>query len=429
MRLFAGRFRWAIVAILLLFPFVSMLDRYSLSVLMPTLRGPLGLSAVRYSYVYSVFLAAYTLGYVFSGCILDRIGVKIGLGFALAAWSLISLGHALLFGWMGLLALRFLLGLAESFNAPAGLKALAEWIPSRERSFSIALFSSGNALGQIVATPLVVFLTAQYGWRSAFVAISLVGALLLVGWLRFYDSPETHRLLSSQEREMILRERSGDADAKDDEFPLRRIMKDPMWIGFFLSRFLTDNFSFFFAGWLPDYFSNGRGISLTSLGLIGWLPYLLGSLGGFGGGAISDRLVRGGMAPIRARCVVMLGVVCYMPMANLAVRTHSLALCVLLISGMYAGQVCWMVNQLALLSECYPRQIVGTMLSISAIGGSLGGIAGTLLIGRAVHSVGYVPVFTTMSVLHALALGALLVCLFRRRSVNAGHFEGLCPMR
>lgn len=421
MRRLAGRFRWAIVALLLLFPFVNMLDRYSLSVLAPSLRGPLGLSTVRYSYVYTAFLAAYTIGYVFAGRVLDRLGVKIGLGLALAAWSLISLGHALVFGWVGLLALRFLLGLAESLNAPAGLKALAEWIPSRERSFSVAVFSSGNALGQIAATPLVAFLAVRYGWRWAFVATGCIGALLLAGWWRYYDAPETHRLLGQEERERILRERSSEADAHRGDFALGKIMGDPLWIGFFASRFLTDNFSFFFAGWLPDYFARGRGISLAALGFVGWLPYLLGNLGGFGGGAASDWLVRRGLAPVRARCAIMLGVVCFMPLANVAVRTGSLALCVLLIGGMYAGHVCWMVNQLALLSECYPRQIVGTMLSISAIGGSLGGMAGTLLIGRAVRSVGYVPVFSTMSVLHAAALGALLVFLRRRHRAGGAR--------
>jgi ACS family hexuronate transporter-like MFS transporter len=419
-----GRVRWAIVGLLFLFPVVNMLDRNSLAVLAPMLSGPLGLTTVHYSYVYMVFLTAYAIGYVFAGRLLDRLGVKIGLGIALAAWSLISLGHALIAGWVGFLVLRFLLGLAESLSAPAGLKALAEWIPSRERSLSIALFSSGNSVGQILATPLVAFVAVSYGWRWSFVAIGGLGLLVLLAWWKWYDAPETHPRLGNQEREMILRERSIDGEARRGDFLIRELLKDPLWIGFFVSRFLTDNFSFFFAGWLPAYFANARGISLGALGLIGWLPYLLGNVGGFGGGALSDWLVRRGMPPVRARFAVMLGVVCFMPLANVAVRTSSLALCVLLMGGMYAGQVCWMVNQLAMLSECYPRQVVGTMVSISAIGGSLGGVVGTLLIGRAVHAAGYVPVFTTMSVLHAAAFVALLICLRHRPSsaVRSGVF-------
>jgi ACS family hexuronate transporter-like MFS transporter len=76
-----------------------------------------------------------------------------------------------------------------------------------------------------------------------------------------------------------------------------------------------------------------------------------------------------------------------------------------------------MANQLSLLSESFPRSATATVISISAIGGSLGGIVATLLTGQAVQHYGYVPVFTAMSVLHLAALAAIGFVLFRKRGL------------
>lgn len=90
-----------------------------------------------------------------------------------------------------------------------------------------------------------------------------------------------------------------------------------------------------------------------------------------------------------------------------------------IIAVMFAGQTCWMANQLALLSEYFPRSAVATVISISAIGGSLGGIVATLLTGQAVQHYGYVPVFTVMSGLHLIALTAIGFVLFRRQGLGS----------
>ena len=84
------QYRWFIVGLLFLTAVVNNLDRQTLSVLAPTLRNTFGISAVEYSYIVSSFLAAYTLGYLFAGSVLDRVGVKVGLAVAMAFWSLVS---------------------------------------------------------------------------------------------------------------------------------------------------------------------------------------------------------------------------------------------------------------------------------------------------------------------------------------------------
>jgi ACS family hexuronate transporter-like MFS transporter len=68
-----------------------------------------------------------------------------------------------------------------------------------------------------------------------------------------------------------------------------------------------------------------------------------------------------------------------------------------------------MANQLTLIAESAPRGQVASLLALSALGGSLGGILSTLATGRLIDAYGYVPVFTVLSALHPLAFGVLVV--------------------
>lgn len=395
------QYRWLIVGLLFVTAVINNLDRQTLSVLAPTLRETLGISAVEYSYIVSSFLAAYTLGYFFAGTVLDRLGVKLGLALAIGFWSLASGLHVLATGWIGLAVMRFLLGLGESFNTPAAIKAIAEWVPSRERGLCIAIYNNGFVVGSILAPPLVSFIALRAGWHWSFVVTTLLGAGLLILWWRYYDSPERSTRVSETERAYVLANRP--PEEGKSVAAMWQLACHPVCAAFIVSRFLTDCFTYFFNFWLPDYFQSTRGFTLALLGMVGWIPYLLADIGGPAGGALSDWFVRRGWDPLRARLRVMLISAVIMPVGIVAVRTDNVWFSFALLSIMYAAQMCWMVNQLSILSESFPRKVVATVIALTAIGGGIGGILATVLTGRAVATYGYTPVLTTMSVLHGFA--------------------------
>ena len=280
---FAHRRRWLIVALLFCFSVASNFDRQTLSVLAPTLKTTLGFGSVEYSYVVTSFLVAYTLGYVFAGRMLDRFGVRLCLAAALGFWTVVSMAHAAAAGWVSLVGLRFLLGLGESFNTPGGIKAISEWVPSGERGLSVAILNNGYVWGAILATPIVAFITLYLDWRLAFILPGFVSFLLLVAWWKAYDSPERHPRISAEERAYVLANRdTGAAGATPEKAP-GNLLFHPLCIAFFCARFFTDPWAYFFNFWLPDYFAQSRGFSLAMLGLIGWLPFLAGDVGGPGG--------------------------------------------------------------------------------------------------------------------------------------------------
>ena len=407
MRLSGIPYRWRIVALLFFLSAINYLDRQSLSVLAKTLRETLGFTPVEYSYVVTGFLVAFALGYLFCGTVVDRLGVRLAVIIALTAWSLAAMGHAFATGWMALLGWRFLLGLGESFNAPCGVKALTEWAPKRERGLSIALFSNGNMLGAVIAPPLVAFLAVQLGWQWAFIVTGGLGFVYLIFWCTFYESPEKQPRLSAAERTYILAERSASGASPAGRISLLQALRHPAVLGFVVARFLTDSTSFFFSFWLPEYLQSARGFSLAMIGLFAWMPFLASDVGGPGGGALSDWLVRRGWQPAVARRRVMLGAACLMPCSLLAVHAPSAYVALALIGVVLAAHSCWMANQLTLISETFPREHVGTYLSLSAVGGAIGGIITTLAAGRIIHGMGYVPVFTVLGFLHLTAFVAI----------------------
>lgn len=421
---FHTRQRWIIVVLLFCTALVNGIDRQTLSILAPTLREKFGFGTIEYSYIATSFLVAYTIGYTFCGTVLDRVGVKLALGVALAFWSLAGMLHAAAAGWVMLAVCRFLLGLGESFNSPAAVKALADWAPVRERGLSMAVASNGNVMGAILAPPLVSFLAIQYGWRWAFIITGLLGFGLLILWHRKYFDTDKHPRLTEGERAYIQQGRPAPATAPLAKSSMWLLLAQPVCLGFFVARFLTDPITYFFAFWLPDYLVHSRGFTLALLGLIGWLPFLASDIGGPGGGALSDWLVRRGWASIKARRTMMLLAACAMPLANVAVRTDLVWLAVALIALLLAAQSCWMANQLTLISESIPRERVGSLLALSALGGSAGGICSTLLTGRVIAAYGYVPVFTGLSLLHLTAFGVLTFAQYKSGLLRGPAKEG-----
>jgi ACS family hexuronate transporter-like MFS transporter len=414
---FPPPFRWRVVALLFALSVLNYIDRQSLSVLAPTLESALGFSTVQYSYIVVSFLAAYSIGYLFCGSLVDRFGVRRTVAGAVAVWSLASLLHVWATGWIGLLGCRFILGLGESCNSPCGLKAMAEWIPRRERGLSTAIFSNGYIVGAMLAPPFVAWIALRFGWQWAFVGTSGLGLGYLGLWLRQYQAPEREPRLDAAERAYIFSERGGPPDAP--AISLLGALRNPLCFGLAMARLFTDSLSYFITFWLPTYLHGARGFSLAMIGLWAWIPFLAADVGGPGGGALSDWLVRRGWAPAAARRRLMLAAACLMPVSLVAVHARSAAFALALIAVLLGAQSCWNSNFLTLISEVFPRRHVATYAAATGMAGAAGGVITTLLAGQLIHNVGYVPVFTGLGFLHLTAFVIVIVAFRRAENVSS----------
>src|SRR6266478_8687224 len=195
--------RWWIVGLIFLATLINYIDRLTISVLAPVITHDLGLTNTQFGGILSWFLLAYTISQGLSGKLYDRVGTKLGFVCSIVVWSVAAMGHAFSRGLASLSAFRFVLGLGEAGNWPGAAKVVAEWFPARQRALGMGIFNSGVCVGFIVATPLIVWLQSQFGWRTTFLFTGGLGFGWLVLRLLLYETPERHPALTDEERALI----------------------------------------------------------------------------------------------------------------------------------------------------------------------------------------------------------------------------------
>ena len=159
-----GRYRWVVVGLLFAATAINYVDRQMIGVLKPTLAAEMHWSETDYANIVFWFQAAYAIGYLGFGRLVDAIGARLGYTVAIIIWTIAHVAHGGVHSVTQFAFARFGLGVGESGNFPAGIKAVAEWFPQKERAFAIGLFNAGANVGAIITPLLVPWLTIQYGW-------------------------------------------------------------------------------------------------------------------------------------------------------------------------------------------------------------------------------------------------------------------------
>src|SRR5246127_1976043 len=199
--------RWTICAMLFVATTINYMDRQGLSILKPALSGStlhlqpllpgwpaieasINLTDAQYGNILACFQLAYALGVVFAGRLVDRFGCRKGYPIVTGLWSLAAMGHALVKSVFGFGVARFLLGLGESGNFPAAVKATAEWFPPKERALATGIFNSGASVGAILAPLAVPWVALHFGRRGAFFNTREFNAPRILWWSIRYRTPQ-----------------------------------------------------------------------------------------------------------------------------------------------------------------------------------------------------------------------------------------------
>src|SRR5690349_320620 len=90
----SSRIRWTVCALLFFATTINYVDRQVLSLLAKTLETKIGWDDVQYGYITAAFQAAYGIGLLGAGRIMDRIGTRKGFAIAITVWSLAAMAHA-----------------------------------------------------------------------------------------------------------------------------------------------------------------------------------------------------------------------------------------------------------------------------------------------------------------------------------------------
>lgn len=366
----AGYFRWIICALLLFGMTKNYMDRQVISFLKTTLQHDLGWSEIDYGNLVFAFQAAYALGMLVVGRLIDRVGTRVGYALAMLLWSAASIAHGFVTSFSGFLAARFALGLGESGVFPASLKATAEWFPRKERALATGIFNAGTNIGTIV-TPLVVpWLAVRWGWRSSFWVIGSLGFVWLGLWFWIYRKPEEHPRCSASELEYI---RSDPPEASTNVSWVRLIAHRQTW-AFISGKLITDPIWWFYLFWIPDFLQRRHGLALLQLGLPVAVIYVLADVGSVAGGWLSSFLLGRGSTVNAARKIAMLVCAIVVMPIVFAPKVVSTWAAVSLIGLAAAAHQGFSANLFTLPSDMFPARAVASIVGMGGAAGAIGGM-------------------------------------------------------
>ena len=402
-----GWIRWVICGLLLFGVTKNYMDRWVISALKTTLQHDLGWNDIDYSNLIFGFQAAYAVGMLVVGGIIDRLGSRLGYAAVMVFWSLASMAHAFCSSFSSFLAARVALGFGESGVFPASIKAVAEWFPARERALSTGIFNAGTNVGVIIAGLFVPWVTLQLGWRWAFLITGGLGFFWLILWLAFYREPERHPRCSKAELAYI----RSDPPQPAGKIKWSRLLPHRQTWAFAVGKFLIDPIWWFYLFWVPDFLERQHGLHLAQIGLPIIVIYAISDVGSVAGGWLSSHLIKRGVSVNAARKIAMLiCAISIVPIAT-AYRVSGLWPAVLLIGLAAAGHQGFSANLFTLTSDLFPSRAVASVVGIGGMAGAVGGMLIAKIVGYVLQWTGsyMIPFFIAASVyLIALALIHLL---------------------
>ncbi len=392
------RRRWIILSLLLLITIINFIDRQTVSVLAPVLRQQLHLSNSQYGRVVAAFQFGMMSGEFPMGWLMDNWGVRLGLGGAVLWWSLATAAQSITRSGVQLGLARYWMGTGESGNYSGGVKTISRIFARSQRTLAIGIFNTGSMVGATIAPPLVVYLAQRYGFRIAFLVPASFGLLWVPFWM-IHAGPA----------------RSGHREHAR-AVSLRSLLRSSSAWAVMLCRFFIGPVMQFYWYWIPSYLFEARHLSLNEVGFLGWIPFLLGDVGGILGGWCAGRLQRRGLSTYNVRRITMFSsaAVCAVSLAVPFLRSTAaafLAIGVAMLADNFLS-----ANMFGAVTDLFPDDAVGRATGLTGVASGLSGLLFPLLTGHLVDRYSYTPVFVLIAFMPSIGASLLFVLGHRYRN-------------
>jgi len=404
-----SRRRWLILGLIFTITVINFVDRQTVSVLAPVISRVFHLTNTQYGRIVAALQFGMMSGEFPMGALMDRWGARLGLSAAVFWWSAATGAQVFARNGIQFGAIRYWMGTGECGNYSGGMKTVTRIFKKKERTFAIGIFNSGSMIGATIATPLVVFLMQRYGFRAAFLVPALAGFLWVPLWWRFYGREPKSATLAGDPKPVSL----------------KIMLSDSASWAIMGCRFFIGPVMQFYWYWMPSYLFNVRHMSMIEIGILGWIPFLLGDIGGPLGGWAAGLLQARGLSILNVRRITMYGssLVC---IASLLVPLMPNVTSALLMIGMaMLADNFLSANMFGAVTDLYPDSQVGRATGLTGVAGGLSGLLFPLLTGVLVDHFSYRPVFLLvafMPLLGTFALFALARRQYREASQNLPIF-------
>lgn len=370
------RARWWRIGVLLFLVYtVAFADRSNISVAAPAMIRDLGLSATVTGVLLSAFFWGYVITQIPGGIAASRFGPKAVIVGTLTVWGLAAIATGLVNGYDQLLAVRFIMGLAEGAVWPSFAVVFVNWYPDSERGRAINFSEMALPVSSIIMAPTAGWLIAAWGWHVMFI-IQGLPALILAAVFAIWgsDHPDRDRYVSAAERAFLAANRSIGKPTGS----LLEVLRSPMVWAFCVVYFLWITGLYSFGLWLPTLLTQVSKRGIDVVGVLSALPFVLAVVAMYLNARWSDRSARPRVWYV-AIPLLLAGVPLLVEhYAGLGLAGDIVLLMIAGI-GLYAAFGPFWAWSL----QYMPRNQAGPGMGLINLCGNIGGIVGPVVVGAA----------------------------------------------
>lgn len=398
------RRRWLLLALLFCIIVVNFMDRQTLAMLAPILRSVFHLSNTAYGRIVAALQFGMMSGEFPMGWLMDRVGARLGLTAAVLFWASMTGSQFFTRSGLQLGITRYWMGSTEVASYSGGMKTVSNLFSDKERTLAIGIFNSGSVIGTAIAPLVVVFILQHFGFRTAFLVPAVLAFCFVpIWWLT--QRGDHYRPHASESAGV----------------PLRVLLSHRSAWAVMLCRMLVGPVMQFYWYWTPSYLFSARHLTLMQIGLVGWIPFLMGVPGGIGGGALAGWLHARGVSMKNTRRITMYGsgIAC---LASIAVPwMHSVSVALVIISVVIMAHNFLSANMYGAITDLFPGPLVGRVTGLTGVSGGFSGLLFPLLTGILVDRGSYTPVFVMIAFMPLLGVFALFLCARRYEKPAPGE--------
>ncbi len=390
--------RWRMPAALLIATAINWFDRSAMSLALPKLAeenawttAEIGANGGR---LISIFFIGYGLANLFLSPIAERFGPRRALMVSVVAFSLCTALNAPLGATVSaLVALRFLLGVAEGIHFPMASAIVSRWFPLGERSRANGIYIMGVQIAVVTGPFFMVPLIDHFGWRTMFLVLGALGFLValpaVVGILRD-DGPYAPQ-----------------PGARSDVSLFSVFRNGSYWL-VLIAGILSNVIIYGLLTWLPTYLAKGRNVPFADLAADTSIPFWLGAASIPFWAVVGDKTNRRALFASIGCGIAGIGV-------YLGAHASSLIMTVAFLSIAIFFQNAYQTAEFAFVQRILPPERVGAATGLyNGMSIIAGGAGGTALIGKVVEATGSYD-SGLMVVVAAAAINLVVLALLYRR--------------
>ncbi|MFN7930933.1 MAG: MFS transporter [Blastocatellia bacterium] len=409
--------RWWMLALLFLITLINFVDRQALAVLGNDITAEFKLSNSEFGDIVSWFRVGMMIGEFPMGWLMERVGVRVGLAFAVLWWSAGNGMHAIANSIWHFRLFRLWLGTGECGNYSGGNKLVASWFPVRERALAIGIFNSASMAGSFVAAFLIMPIREAYGWRLGFLVPSFLGLLWVAVWWVMYRQPNEHPSVTQAELQHI----TSDVAQKEIEPTNAQLLRLPQTWGLMLGRFWVGPVVEFYLYWMPKYFHDVRGLSVKESAYFNSVTFVFGDIGSIGGGLVAGWLIARNFQVQSARKTTLFigATLCLLSFVVPSVQNTPLALGT--ISLILLGHTFLSANMFASISDVFPNSAVARVTGLTGVANGISGILFPRITGWVVDHFSYTPVFFMAALMPMIGILIMFATLKKYQRVEITH--------